>query len=111
MNLARQYLRAKREMRGAGLDAGIAHAVYVMRAGGFETFQSCQGGRGHSYPAATIEFHGDLTEGFRAFAWARTNRLRVAEIEYVWETMDDYPGSRPCWRMVFYKHIVETKVR
>ena len=36
------------------LDAGIAQAVVALRAGGVETFESCEGGPGHAYPEPTV---------------------------------------------------------
>jgi hypothetical protein len=40
------------------VDKGIRHAVAVLWAGGVETFESCEGGKGHAYPEATVRFHG-----------------------------------------------------
>lgn len=31
------------------LDEGIAYAVHVLRGGGIETYESCEGGPGHVY--------------------------------------------------------------
>ncbi|KKL60024.1 hypothetical protein LCGC14_2209410, partial [marine sediment metagenome] len=40
------------------IDPGIRYAVLVLRAGGIETFESCEGGPGHASPDPTIRFHG-----------------------------------------------------
>ncbi len=50
------------------LDPGIQNAVLLLRRAGIETFESCEGGEGHSYPEPTVRFHGHRDEGFRAFA-------------------------------------------
>ncbi len=50
------------------LDAGIRHAVLVLRSGGVETFESCEGGPGHSSPHLMIRFYGSAWAGYRAFA-------------------------------------------
>lgn len=36
------------------LDSGICDAVLLLRQGGFQTFTSCEGGRGHSFQHETI---------------------------------------------------------
>jgi hypothetical protein len=41
-----------------GLDAGIRKAVECLQAEGIETFESCEGGPGHSFPEPTIRFYG-----------------------------------------------------
>lgn len=38
------------------LDPGIAEAVKILNRFGIETFESCQGGKGHSYPEPTFAF-------------------------------------------------------
>jgi hypothetical protein len=40
------------------LDTAIERAVRILREGGIETFESCQGGKGHSYAEPAIRFHG-----------------------------------------------------
>jgi hypothetical protein len=47
------------------LDPGIAPAVLVLRDAGVETFESCEGGEGHSYPEPTVRFHGQPSLSFR----------------------------------------------
>lgn len=60
------------------LDRGILRHVEALRAAGIETFESCEGGSGHAYPEPTVRFHGDRSEGFKAFAAARQAGLPVA---------------------------------
>jgi hypothetical protein len=52
------------------VDKGIAEEVRILRENGIETFESCEGGNGHSFPEPTVRFHGEKSEGFRALAIA-----------------------------------------
>lgn len=47
-------------------DPGIRPYMRLMTAGGFETYESCQGGEGHAYAEPSIRFYGKRGEGFRA---------------------------------------------
>ena len=60
------------------LDAGIRRYVLVLRSGGVETFESCEGGEGHAFPEPTIRFYGDTAAGFKAFV----HRLPKGETMY-----------------------------
>ena len=80
------------------LDPGIREAVEVLRRGGVETFESCQGGKGHSYAEPTIRFHGDRAEGFRALAVAIRAGLLVDDLRRVWPIVDNEPTG-PWWEI------------
>lgn len=82
------------------LDAGIRHAVLVLRSGGIETFESCEGGEGHAYPEPTVRFHGGTWAGYRAFAVAMEHGLPVEAVRYTYTTHNGHLGA-PCWEMVF----------
>jgi hypothetical protein len=82
------------------LDLGIARYVQVLRAKNVETFESCQGGQGHSYPQPTVRFHGEKAEGFRALAVALAAKLPVFELRRVWPIHDEEPTG-PWWELVF----------
>jgi len=59
--------------------------VLTLRAVGVETFESCEGGPGHSYPEPTVRFRGDRSEGFRALsAVLGKNDFRVSDLRRVW---------------------------
>lgn len=88
------------ELRLETLDPGIMAAVKLLRDAGIETFESCQGGAGHSYPEPTVAFHGQHGEGFRALAAALQHRLPVSELRRVWSIEDGEPVG-PHWEMVF----------
>ncbi len=83
------------------LDAGIAHAVKVLAKAGVETYESCQGGRGHSYPEPTVRFYGEPSEGFRALAVAMDARLPVKALRRIWLMRDGEPVG-PDWEMTFW---------
>ena len=82
------------------LDEGIASIVRILRAGGVETFESCQGGPGHPYFEPTVRFHGEVAEGFRALAVALGAGLPVATIRRIWSVLDGEPRG-PWWEIVF----------
>jgi hypothetical protein len=82
------------------LDPGIRNAVELLRAAGVDTFESCEGGSGHSYPEPTIRFHGDRPEGFRALSAAMQAGLAVAELRRIWPVIDGEPTG-PYWELTF----------
>lgn len=82
------------------LDPGIEYAVRILNQGGIETYESCQGGAGHSYPEPTVRFHGDNSEGFRAFAWAMRHGLKVVALRRVYDVIDG-ELTGPTWEMTF----------
>lgn len=82
------------------LDQNIRHIVLVLRRGGVETFESCEGGPGHAYPEPTVRFHGQQSAGWRALTVAQENGLRVAELRRVWPVLDGEPTG-PWWEMTF----------
>jgi hypothetical protein len=88
-----------------GLDAGIRFAVRVLHAaGGIETCQSCQGGKGHSYDRPTIDMIAtrDDAIGFRALAALADYGLPVADIAILWNVSNFLPYEK-LWRITFTK--------
>src|SRR6202171_2862723 len=61
------------------LDEGIRDIVITLVANGVETFESCEGGRGHSFPEPTVRFEGSSSEGLRELSVALENGLQVSE--------------------------------
>jgi hypothetical protein len=92
--------RSRARLPIPGLDAGIALAVNTLREYGVETFESCEGGEGHSYPEATVRFHGQPEEGFRAYAAAVERGLPVKDLRRVWWVVDG-ELTGPFWEMTF----------
>ena len=82
------------------LDPGIAHAVLVLRAGGVETYESCQGGEDHAYPYPCVRFFGTDAGGWRALSVALTQELPVYELAQVWGVENDHPVG-PTWELRF----------
>lgn len=82
------------------LDPGIARAVEVLRSNGVHTFESCQGGEGHSFCWPTVKLYGTMAEGWRALAICKDHGLPVRTLERVWD-MEDGEPSGPYWQIVF----------
>lgn len=90
----------------ARADPGIAPAVRVLLDAGIETFESCQGGRGHCYPEPTVRFFGQRSEGFRALAAVRQLAFRVHSLRRIWPIIDGEPTG-PYWELVFEAGLYE----
>ncbi len=84
------------------LDKGIRFAVRVLHTHGFETCQSCQGGKGHAYDRPTIDMisTGNDAEGFGALAALQSYGLSVADIAILWPVQNGLPYER-LWRITF----------
>ncbi|MDP1707975.1 MAG: hypothetical protein Q8L89_02770 [Gammaproteobacteria bacterium] len=81
------------------LDSGIRRAVLILRRGGIETFESCEGGNGHAFTEPTIRFHGDTAAGFKAYAVAKDYGLPVYGVQLAYRVMDGMLTG-PWWEMV-----------
>ena len=82
------------------LDPGIARAVHLLMDNGVETYESCQGGDGHSYPYPAVRFDGQQYEGFRALGVARMYDLPVRALRRAWTIQDGEPTG-PFWELEF----------
>jgi hypothetical protein len=82
------------------LDPGIREMVVALRTAGIETFESCEGGPGHSYAEPTVRFHGNHAEGFKALSVAMQAGLRVETLRRVWPVLDNEPTG-PWWELTF----------
>jgi hypothetical protein len=111
-SLERYHMETGRTTKGADepgeefeppLDKDIAVYVKTLREGGIETYESCQGGEGHSYLRPAVRFHGGKGEGFRALAIAQQHGFRVSRLNRMWSIIDDEPTG-PYWEMVFWDH-------
>jgi hypothetical protein len=76
------------------LDPGISRYVDVLDAAGVETFDSCEGGEGHSYAEPAVRFYGERGEGFRALAVSLQYGLPVRAVRRIW-TVDEDGHPRP----------------
>ena len=86
------------------LDPGISRAVHILNGAGIETFESCQGGEGHSYLEPTVRFHGERPQGFRALAVAQENGLAVSSLRRIYLILDGEPTG-PYWELTFRKTV------
>jgi hypothetical protein len=86
------------------IDAGVRFPVRVLHAYGFDTCQSCQGGKGHAYDQPTIEMEstGDDAGGFGALAALQRYGLPVADIAIRWPVRNGLPYER-LWTITFRK--------
>ncbi len=83
------------------LDKGIETYVRLLHAYGIETYESCEGGEGHSYSEPTVRFHGNSSVGFMALHIALEHGFPVKGIGRVWDIIDGQPTG-PNWEMVFW---------
>ncbi len=74
--------------------------VVALRTEGVQTFESCEGGVGHSYPEPTVRFHGNRAEGLRALSVAMQAGLPVEKLRRVWPIVDGEPTG-PWWELTF----------
>jgi len=87
--------------RGYGrLDPGIRKIVKILRENLVETFESCQGGAGHSFFEPTVRFHGDHAEGLRALGIALQHGLKVSELRRYYSILAG-EAVGPYWEMTF----------
>ncbi len=82
------------------LDAGIRNAVEALQTAGIDTFESCEGGKGHSYAEPTVRFHGGPEEGLRALSVAIKAGLPVIDLRKVWPVIENEPTG-PWWEITF----------
>jgi len=84
------------------VDAGIQREVTILAQHGIETFESCEGGPGHTFPEPTIRFYGGREQGFKALWIALENGLRPASLRRYYSIVDGEPRG-PDWEMTFTK--------
>jgi hypothetical protein len=82
--------------------------VQALRDYQVETFESCEGGEGHSYKEPTIRFYGQPEEGFRAYAAALERGLPINAVKRAWLVVDG-ELTGPYWEMTFRSRGQETK--
>jgi len=88
------------------LDRWISYAVKVLRDGGIETYEACEGGRGHSYLEPTVRFHGTQGDGFKALALAITFGLPVRALRRFW-SIDNGEPTGPYWELTFWERALK----
>lgn len=74
------------------LDRGIRDAVILLNAGGFRTFTSCEGGRGHAFQQETIGF--ELKGSYSTFERRLVRFLRSHGMEnFTVSLVTDFPSG------------------
>ena len=86
------------------LDEGIRRYVEILNENGVETYESCEGGPGHSYHEPTVRFEGGYAAGFRALSVAIMFALPVSELRRAWsiDSITQEPVG-PHWELTFHK--------
>jgi hypothetical protein len=87
------------------IDPGIRQAVERLQACGIETFQSCEGGSGHSYPEPTVAFYGTPEAGWRAVAACLAYGLPILSLRRVWDVLDANEPTGPYWEVTFRRRM------
>jgi hypothetical protein len=102
------------------IDIGILPAVEILRKNGIDTFESCEGGEGHSFPEPTVRFWGNEIDCIRAYDICQYYRLNVSCTRKVFEKeaidpyrkgeyIDLYPNgfiwSKPFNEIVFCRNV------
>lgn len=88
-----------------GLDPGIRKAVERLQAEGIETFESCEGGPGHSFPEPTVRFYGTPEAGWRAVGVCLAFGLPISALRRVWYVLDSNEPTGPQWEIIFRKRL------
>jgi hypothetical protein len=84
------------------LDPGVADIMAWFKDLDVYTFQSCEGGDGHTRRESTVWFEGGQAEGLRVMAAALREGLPVASLRRVWDAIDGEVVG-PWWEMTFYR--------
>jgi hypothetical protein len=87
------------------LDIGIQKAVERLQDCGIETFESCEGGPGHSYPEPTVRFYGTPEAGWRALGACLAVGLPIAALRRVWHVLDTNEPTGPHWEITFRERL------
>jgi hypothetical protein len=100
-----ENLRRARELNfEPPLDENIRTIVETLIAHGVETFESCQGGAGHSFPEPTVRFEGEMSEGLRAVSVALAYGFRVSELRRTWRAQHGMLHG-PWWEITFFSAV------
>lgn len=92
------------------LDPGIRRAVLILRRGGVETYESCDGGDGHAFQEPTIRFYGTVWAGYHAFSVAMEHGLPVLHLRLCYGVVDGHLQG-PNWEMTFRPEVLELEAK
>jgi hypothetical protein len=85
----------------ANLDPGIRRAVQILVDAGIETFESYEGGQGHSYPGPAVRFRGGPDDGWVALGIRIALGLKPTDLKRVWYVLDRNDPTGPYWEITF----------
>jgi hypothetical protein len=96
-----ESVQAAQELRfDPPLNSGSRDVVVTLAANGVQTFESCEGGLGHSFPKPTVRFEGGSSKSQRAVAVAWENGLPVTTLPRTWAILDSTLHGLG-WEMAF----------
>ena len=95
----------EQDCRTWDIDKGIVKAVHILRENGINTFESCEGGAGHSYKEPTVAFTGTPEAGWRAVSICIAHGLPVLHLHRTWSLLDGIEPNGPTWQLVFRRKI------
>jgi hypothetical protein len=90
----------RKDSHERAIDARIRPVVQILQENGVETFESCEGGKGHAFFEPTVRFYGGHAEGLRALSVALQHGLKVQELRRYYQILDGEPVG-PHWEMTF----------
>ncbi len=76
-----------------------------LQSSGIETFESCEGGPGHSYPEPTVRFYGTPEAGWRALSICLAYGLPVGCLRRIWNVLESNEPTGPYWEITFWKRL------
>lgn len=94
------------EGRETAVDLGIIRAVKTLRDKGVETFESCEGGDGHSMAEPTVRFLGGVEAGWKALSVCLTYDLPVRALRRYWRISSNGEPSGPNWEITFRRKLL-----
>jgi hypothetical protein len=87
------------------LDVGIEKAVRLLQKDGIQTFESCEGEKGHAFPEPTIRFHGTPEAGWRAVGICLAYGLPILALRRTWYVLDANEPTGPHWEIAFRERV------
>lgn len=87
---------------GMELDPDIMEIVRILRFNGVETFESCQGGKGHVSELPMVRFSGSQGEGYRAVAILLDWGYAVKNLQREWH-IDGHELTGPTWKIILHR--------
>ena len=100
-NQKRRGITPFAEIRDDRLDCGISGVVEMLWGVDIDTYESCEGGEGHSYTRPAVRFRGSMADGFLALSRALELGLPVWELRRFWFVNENNEPEGPDWELSF----------